>query len=253
MMRSPALGLVLSLAAASAGAEPLYDATVDTVFDIITRADPSAFDCLDADGMAIRQMWDKRTDAEIHPRAHIFTAHYAHGAKIEITVNPEFDATHAEAQALRHAEAVGRLPVEMLAGWRRLGIHAGAPSYSAGTGLAFVYAGRSDWLEGFDHLEESLFHEGVHVTFGAVHDSAARWRAAQAADGQFLTGYAVANPENEDMTETLLFAYGLQLGRMPPADARDIRRAIPARLAYIASAIALTPPGKGRNAGRCAS
>ncbi|MGL4237688.1 hypothetical protein [Tabrizicola sp.] len=245
--------MALVIGATPAAAEPLYDATVDTVFDIITVDDPSAFDCYRYRGLAERQMWDKRIDAEICPIAHVFDVQFADAPVIEFTVNPEFTAEAAAVEVQRHALALGRLPIEMRRPWARLGIHMGEESYSAGPGLSFVYTGRTDWLLTFNHLEESLFHEGVHVALDALHAGAADWHAAQDKDGTFLTGYAQSDPEGEDLAETLLFAYGLELDRMPPADAEDIRAAIPARLAYIGQHIPLSPPVKaGANAGPCA-
>jgi hypothetical protein len=244
---------ILLCGACPASAEPLYDATVDTVFDIITEGDPSTFDCYSYQGMAERQMWDKRIDAEIYPVAHVFDVRFADGPVIEFTVNPELTRAAAEAEVMRHAIALGRLPIELRQPWQRLGIHAGEESYSAGPGLSFVYSARTDWLLGFSHVEESLFHEGVHVALDAKLADADGWKAAQAHDGAFLTGYAMSDPEGEDLAETMLFAYGLAIGRMPPADAEDIRRAIPARLDYIRTSIPLTPPTQaGSNGGTCA-
>ena len=236
-----------------ASAEPLYDATVDTVFDIITEGAPSTFDCYSYQGLAERQMWDKRIDAEIYPFAHVFDVRFADGPVIEFTVNPEFTVEAAESEVMRHAMALGRLPVELRQSWQRLGIHAGDASYSAGPGLSFVYSARTDWLLGFSHIEESLFHEGIHVALDSKHAGADGWKAAQARDGAFLTGYAKSDPAGEDLAETMLFAYGLALGRMPKADAEDIRRAIPARLGYIGESIPLTAPKQaGLNQGKCA-
>jgi hypothetical protein len=244
--------VILALFATPVAAEPLYDATADTVFDIIVADDPSTFECYDYRGRAERQMWDKRLDTEIFPMAHVFDVRFVDGPVIEFTVNPEFDLAAAMTEVRRHALALGRLPIEMRAKWARFGIHRGDESYSAGPGLAFAYTGRTDWLASFEHVEESLFHEGVHVALDATHASAAAWRAAQDRDGTFLTRYAQSNPEGEDLAETLLFAYGLELGRMPPVDATDIAAAIPARLAYIGENIGLTPPTQiGLQSGQC--
>ena len=68
------------------------------------------------------------------------------------------------------------------------------------------------------------------------------WRAAQAADGGFLTDYAAESPEREDLAETALFAFAIlhHPDRFPPADTADTMRAVPNRIAYIAG---LLPPG----------
>jgi hypothetical protein len=245
------LGLALSFHATPVLSKPIHDATVDTVFGIITTSDPTAFECYALGGMAERQMWDKRIDAEIHPTAHIFIARFADGPGIEVTVNPEFTADEAEAAVARHLPARGRLPLPLRQGWKRLGIHKGDESCSAGPGLSFVYSGRTDWLLSFDHLEESLFHEGVQASLDADHASAEGWRAVRASDGAFMTGCAASDPEGEDPAETVFLAFGITPGNMPPVDTDDIRAAIPARLAYIAQEIPLVLPKAGATAGRC--
>lgn len=46
-------------ALAAAAATPPFGSTADTVFDIVTTGDPSAFVCLSYDGRAVRQMWER--------------------------------------------------------------------------------------------------------------------------------------------------------------------------------------------------
>ncbi len=243
-MTRPLLSAALALLASPAGAVPPYDATVDTVFDVITTEDPSAFACLLDRGRGARQMWDKRVDGEPEVDAFLFEALFTDGTRFEVAVNPEFGSPEvARAEALRVVEAAGRLPTLLRGGIEFLGIHDGTQGPHAGAGKVFMYAGRTDELLAFAHLEETLFHESVHVALDPEHARSEGWRAAQAADGAFLTRYAEAFPEGEDLAETALFAFALlhHPGRIPPVDTEDILATVPARIAYVGD---LLPPGE---------
>ncbi len=215
-------------------AQPLYDSTSDTVFDIITTSDSSAFECLITQGPAIRQMWDKRVDREYDAEGFLFHAYYSGESKlIEIFVNAEFGTeTAARRQAEIYAHPIGQLPSFLRKGVEFIGVHDGTPIYSAGAGKIFVYAERTKRRIEQRHLEESLFHEAVHVSLDKDHSNSSAWRDAQQRDGEFLTDYAKNNPEREDLAESALFAYALQVhpGRIPPVDSRDIMEKIPFRL-----------------------
>lgn len=222
--------------------KPPYGDTAGTVFDIIQATDPSAFVCLEPQGQADRQIWDKRVDGEPVVAAHLFVALYTDGAAIEIAVNPEFDAATAQTLALRFAQPLGQLPTALRAGIARFSVHGGDESFHAGTGQIVVYVGKADQRASYNHLEESLFHEAVHASWDEAYRLAPDWVAAQAADGGFLTDYGAQNPDREDLAETALFAFAIlhHPDRFPPVDTADTRRAVPHRIAFVAG---LLPPG----------
>lgn len=227
---------VLTVAlAVPAKAAPPFDATADTVFDIITTDDPSSLVCLETRGRGLRQMWDKRQNEEFDLNAHLFLAYYADGPTVEFVVNPEFSSTEsARAEAQRHAHVLGQLPPRLRTGITRFGIHAGRESFHGGPGKIFVYSGMSDKRSAQSHLEESVFHESVHATLDKTHAPSPSWRSAQAADGAFVTRYAQRFPAREDLAETALFAWALitHPDRMPPVDSRVIHETVPARIAF---------------------
>lgn len=215
---------------------PPFSDTAGTVFDIIQKSDPTALLCVENAGRGARQIWDKRVDNEPVVNAFLFMARYSDGSNIEIAINPEFGSqTAALAEALRYAGPLGQLPTSLRAGIERFSVHDGRKSYHAGTGQIVVYAETTDNRLGYNHLEESLFHESVHASWDAEHRLADGWVRAQKADGRFLTGYGENNPEREDLAETALFAYAIlhHPDRFPPADTRDTLAAVPARMAYI--------------------
>ena len=227
------LSATANLAVADA---PLYDSSSDTVFDVITESDASAFACLVSKGSSPRQMWDKRIDAEYSVSAYVFEARFLDGQTIEVAVNPEFGSdTKAASEAKRIARPLGRLPYGVRSGLEFIGIHKGTPTFSAGAGKMFAYAERTDQRIAEHRLEETLFHEAVHVTLDPVHATAENWIAAQLKDGRFLTSYAEQNPTREDLAETSIFAFAILFhpGRFPPVDTSDVLAAVPARVAYL--------------------
>ena len=226
-------------------ADPLYDNTVGTVFDIIKTSDPTAFTCLKGLGTGARQIWDKRVDGEPTVMAYLFEANYSDGTRIEIAINPEFgSAEAARAQALRFAEPLGRLPTLLRKGIAKFSLHKGDRGFHAGTGQIVFYDEAARQREGYNHLEESLFHEAVHASLDEEHRLAPEWVMAQKADGEFLTGYAERSPEREDLAETALFVFAIvhHPDRFPPNDTNDVLNAIPHRYDYVRQRI--FPPDK---------
>jgi hypothetical protein len=238
-----AAALGLGLVAHGAGAAPPFGDTAGTVFDIIRVDDPGTFSCLEDLGRGARQIWDKRVDGEPVVNAHLFMARYSDGTNIEIAINPEFGREEAQAQALRFAEPLGRLPTLLREGIGKFSLHDGDEGFHAGTGQIVFYDDLATYRESYDHLEESLFHEAVHASLDDAHRLAPDWLAAQAADGGFLTDYGEGSPEREDLAETALFAFAIlhHPGRLPPVDTQDTLAAVPNRIAYIEKH--LFPPG----------
>lgn len=225
-----------ALAAPVSAASAPFDSTADTAFDIIRTDDPTAFVCMTYEGRTVRQMWDKRKDNEFDLNVFLFRAYFNDGPAIDIIVNPEFETREAaEAEARRYTTGLGQLPMVLRQGIRQFGIHDGDPTYSAGTGKIFVYAGRTTRRIGQNHLEESLLHESVHASLDARYRLSPEWKAAQQQDGAFVTDYAERSPDREDLAETMLFAYAFQYhpDRFPPVDSEVVRATIPARLDFL--------------------
>jgi hypothetical protein len=209
---------------------------VGTVFDIIRTEDPSTFQCLEGLGQAPRQIWDKRVDDEPVVMAFIFAAHFTDGTRIEIAINPEFGSVNsARAEALRYTTALGQLPTSLRRGIGRFSVHMGDESPHAGDDQIVFYSATADQRLGYNHLEESLFHESVHASWDATWRLSPEWQAAAAADAGFLTGYAAAHPDREDLAETALFGFAIlhHPDRFPPVDTADTLRAVPHRLAFL--------------------
>ena len=221
---------------------PPFGSTADTVFDIIRKADPSTFSCLEYVGRDRRQIWDKRVDGEPVVNTFLFDARFSDGTSVQIALNPEFGTVEAARdEALRYVTGLGQLPTALRSGIRRLSVHKGREGFHAGDEQIVMYAEMTDDRLGYDHLEESIFHEAVHATWDAEHRLSDEWQLAQTRDGGFLTEYAAESPEREDLAETALFAYAILFypDRMPPADTDDIVAAVPHRIDYLRQ---LLPP-----------
>jgi hypothetical protein len=231
--------------AASATVAPPFGDTAGTVFDIIRADDPSTFVCLEYIGRESRDIWDKRVEDEPVINTYVFDAQFSDGTGIRMAINPEFGSeAAARAEALRYVEPLGQLPTALRKGIRRFSVHRGNKGFHAGDEQIIVYAGTATDRLGYNHLEESIFHEAVHASWDAQHRLADGWLQAQQQDGRFLTRYGQASPEREDLAETALFAYAILHfpDRLPPADTDATVNAVPNRIAYIETLLPTDAP-----------
>ena len=161
-------------------------------------------------------------------------------------ISAEFGtAEEAREEALRYTPRLGKLPTALRRGVRRVVVHKGGQDTTAfsDVGLIVLYSENATERISTHDLEETVFHESVHAAWDEAHASSPAWREAQKKDGGFLTAYAREKPDGEDLAESALFAYTLlhHPERIPEAEAAKIRRAIPARIDFVAK---LVPPGK---------
>lgn len=240
-IRIPFLGAAL-LAAAWQEQVPqgLYPSSVvGTDFDFIQEGDPDAFDRLESRGVGLPEMPDKRGDAPLFQKAFLFVARFKDGTSVLLSIDADF-GTEEEArnEALRYTPRLGRLPTSLRTGVDRVVVHKGGEDTTAfsDVGLMVLYSENATKRIGTHDLEETVFHESVHAAWDELHASSPAWLEAQKRDGRFITHYAAKNPEGEDLAESALFAYALTHNpkRIPSRDATRIRKAIPARIEFVA-------------------
>jgi len=229
---------------------PIISTGADELRDLIRADDPSAFGCVAFQGVARGEFYDKALDDLVFPETtYFFEARYTDGSVVEIRVHPDLisgdQMATATNQAERIAKPIGLLPPELRAGIERVGFLGGdetAQADGGGEGI-HVYADNVTVREAAGRFEETLFHESVHTSLDDVHAASPEWRAAQAADGEYLTEYAGALPDREDLAETALYAYALlhYPERVSAADAASWNERVPNRIAYIGGL--LSPPG----------
>ena len=231
-------GLLLAAAALSVAAAEAGQPFQGTVFispDVLTSADPTSLAGVAYTGRGEREIFDRRVDGWVVVDAYLFDAQYA-GGVVEFQVNPEFgsaDAARAEVDA--YAPVLGRLPAVMLSRVREVEVNAGEKLFGGNAnGSILIHTGQgAEYLrDGF--LEEVLFHEAAHASLDIDHADSAGWRAAQEADGEFISTYARDNPDREDVAESVLpyFAVRFQPGRLTAEQRTVIEATIPNRIEY---------------------
>lgn len=239
--------LPLMTSADKAEKELYPSSVVGTDFDFIQDKDPDTFVALEYKGEGKPEMPDKRDDsAELHKPAHLFKSSYSDGTSVALMISADFKtADEARQEALRYTPRLGKLPTALRQGVRRVVVHKGGEDTTAfsDVGLIVLYSENATKRISTHDLEETVFHESVHAAWDAAHAESPEWLKAQKEDGRFVTAYARKNPDGEDLAESALFAYTLlhHPDRIAKAEAKKIRRAIPARIDYVAK---LVPPGK---------
>lgn len=239
---------LLPLLAAPALAEPLFPNSVaSNDLDFITDDDPATGFCLRFSGLNRAEMPDKRNDTLFADNVRVFVATFADDTSLELWVHPDI-ATEEEATALVTpvTEAIAKLPTAMRALLNHVVIHAGdETAFSEDVGRFFIlYSDNIRSRISTHDLQETVFHESVHATLDVPHADSDAWRAAQSADGAFLTTYAADNPEGEDMAETALFVWAMTKhpGRLPPDIVSAVTTLVPQRVAFLSALFADMPP-----------
>lgn len=205
--------------------------------DIITSTDPTALVSVVDAGTGDRLMFDRREDDFVTYEAYLFDASFDDGMTVEVQVNPEFEAVDALAAAEEYAAAVGRLPAFLRTDVETVWIHRGSEDFGGGNANLLIHTGRADEYDFEGVLEEALIHEAAHTTLDATHARASGWLAAQEADGNHISQYAADNAGTEDLAESLVPFIAVQYRSDRITDFLEalIRKAIPARIEYLAS------------------
>lgn len=239
-----AISIALLLGSTACEAEqdstkPLFkNSVVATDIDFITTADPSAFKSIRFVGRETKEMPDKRSEELMAEGTFVFEASFKDGDTVPIWLHPDFGS---QSSAKKYADILsgplGRLPAFMRRKLTRVVVHRGDESaFGESEGHFFVLYSENMETRVRNHdLEETVFHESVHAALDAKHLSTDAWKAAQKADGVFLTEYGERNPGKEDLAETALFVRTMQKhpGRLPANVEAWITKHLPSRVAYI--------------------
>ena len=219
----------------AAHAAPPFSGTIFIDRDIITASDATTFGGATYAGQGTRLMFDRRTNSFSNVSAYLFNATFSDGRTAEIQVNPEFgSAAAASVEALKYGPVIGRLPSALRDDVRTVWIHKGVQPFGGGNNNLLIHTGQADLYAADGILEETLVHEAAHTSLDAPHAASAGWRAAQAADPDYISTYARDNPTREDIAESFLpyLALRHRPDRISPALAATIRQTIPNRIAY---------------------
>lgn len=212
-----------------------YLATPSRMPEIIGPDDPTSLQSVTYIGREERRIVDRRHAAWITVNAYVFRARYEN-ADLQFQVNPEFGSVEAaRAEVDRYAAALGRLPTVLLSRAQKVTINAGKGFGGSWSSRSFlIHTGLGQDFISNGSIEEVFIHEGGHVSLDGAHKDSAGWRAAQAADGAFISDYARLFPDREDIAESILpyFAVRYFPERLTDADRALILSTIPNRLAY---------------------
>ena len=212
---------------------PPYSGTVFISPRVIEPSDPTSLGSIMYAGRGERRVWDYRPVTWIMINAYVFDVRYA-GQVVEFRVNPEFGSKEAaQAEVEKYAHALGQMPAVLLPAITHIDINAGEGLWGAAGGpdRGTIHI-HTDSESGY--IEEAFVHEATHVTLDPAHANSPGWRAAQAADGVFISEYARDNPDREDVAEsfTAWLAVRYQPERLTSAERAVILRTIPNRLIY---------------------
>lgn len=184
---------------------PFAQGTTSTDPDIITESDKTLFLSLSYLGQDERTIVDHRVGEFVTLSPYLFNSIYEDGLSVEIQVNPEFkDSIEAETLALKFAEMIGRLPYDLRVDLEILTIHYGSEAFRGGNKIIFIYTVHAAELEAKGILEETLIHEGSHVSLDPKYAKSSEWLAAQKADGNFISHYARDFYWREDIAESFV-------------------------------------------------
>jgi len=139
--------------------------------------------------------------------AYIYTAIYLDNLKVKIRVSSVFGKTKADAEAKRYAVMFGQLPNFVRKNIKTITIHE-----KNGRGW-FISGGKSIFV--FNNLfqkncfEEVMFHEAAHSLDNKIDRT--KWKNAQKYDRfNFITAYALSQPDREDIAETVMYWYAVR-------------------------------------------
>ena len=171
--------------------------------------------------------------------AWIFEADCDGGANtFKIRVHPDFTTQQdATTVAKKYGKDMGRLPKVLRpgigTGQRSVMIHKGNFRWFVSNfgGIRIYTEYRSE-----EEHEEILFHEATHMSLDDPVEKDSKWKAAQKADGAFISRYAKTYPDREDVAESFLAYFSARF--VPkrishvPGWKDQILQTIPNRIAY---------------------
>ncbi len=215
--------------------DPPYAGTIFLDPDIITAADPTAFQAMAYMGQDMRTMFDRRVSDWITVNAYLYDVTFDDGSSTEVEVNPEFgDTATARTEAHKYADVIGRLPTVLRSKVDAVWIQKGTEPFGGGNHAILIHVGQADQYEADGILEETLVHEATHTSLDSLVMADPAWAAARNADPTFISTYARDNPTREDVAESFLpyLAVRYRSDRISKGLADTITAAIPNRIDY---------------------
>lgn len=215
--------------------DPPFHGSIFVDSDIVRPSDPTVFESVSFTGRGSRTVFDRRVDDWITINAYLFVLVFSDGLASEVVVNPEFGSeSAAQAQAETFGKRMGLLPYVLRTNVSEVWIHKGEERFGGGSDSILIHTGQADSHIDDGILEETLIHETTHASLDAEYEDTPDWKAAQEADGRFITSYAKEFPDREDLAESFLLylAVRYRSGRISPHVKSTIEETIPNRIAF---------------------
>ena len=234
-----ALLLVAALCTSADSAQPLYlNSVASNNLDFILTTDPNTFQSLSY--ITFQQKEMPGSGGSLLANAYVFRSTYSDAGPVEIWAHKSFGSVaNAQPYAQLLSDAVGRLPEFAREELHHIVLHTGDGNFfaeeKAADGFFVGYAQRINTRVNNHDLEESVFHESMHVALQTDHATSPGWIQAQQNDPGFITEYAEDNPATEDQPESALFAYAMvnHPGRLPAQVETAVWNLIPNRIEYL--------------------
>ena len=210
---------------------PPYGGTVSISPRVIEPSDPTTLGSITYAGRGPRYVYDRRPDMWITIDAYLFDVRYGEH-EVEFRVNPEFGSEEAaQAEVETYAPALGQLPAVLLSATAQVTINGGNEPWGGGV---LIHTDKGEEYIRRGVMEEVFIHEAAHSALDREHSDSPGWRAAQAADGVFISDYARDYPDREDIAESFLtyLAVRYRPERLNASVRSTILTTIPNRLIY---------------------
>lgn len=190
---------------------PLFrNSIVSTEIDFVKSTDPDAFIAVIYKGQEEKEMPSKESDVLIDRNTFVFEATFTNNKKVGIWCHSDFTTQEAAKEYVdKLTDKLGKLPEFMRDKLSHVVVHKGnSTAFAEDQGRFFVlYSNNMDTRISNNDLEETVFHESVHVALDLEYAGTDAWKKAQESDGVFITEYAESRPIREDFAESAIFVY----------------------------------------------
>ena len=235
MRATPCFFLIGLLLAGPLAADPIFpNSVVSNDIDFIRSDDRTMYGCARYRSVDEREMPDKR-GGDLFGRAHVIALAFRDGTDVDLWISTALGKGEAISYAEKLGPALGRLPTLMRREIGHVVVHEGdETAFEERDGGFFVmYSRNIDKRLSTRDLEETIFHESMHVALQNEFLPTRAWRRATTVDDDFITEYA-ATDEGEDFAESGLFAYTFlrHPERLPPSVRNATAEIMGARLAF---------------------
>lgn len=125
---------------------------------------------------------------------------------VRIQVNrDDWNRSEAILHADLYATAIGRIPKILRLDLDTATVHDGMDLFGGGSRDILIHHGHAvNYYIPSGNLEETLMHEGAHVSLDHHIYGTDEWNTAVELDNKFVSDYAMENPLSEDVSETYI-------------------------------------------------